>query len=41
VLVMADDPSLRQARLALLTTLKTTVLNTGGDISEIAADENR
>ncbi len=41
VLVMADDPALRQARLALLNTLKTTILQTGGDIAEMAADENR
>ena len=41
VLVMADDQALRQARLALLNTLKTTILQTGGDISEMAADDNR
>jgi len=36
---MADDPSLREARLALLATLRDTVLQTGGDISEIAPEE--
>jgi len=41
VLVMADDPVLREARLALLTTLRDTILMTGGDISEIAPDEAR
>jgi glycyl-tRNA synthetase beta chain len=41
VLVMAEDPALRQARLSLLTTLRDTILTTGGDISEIAADEPR
>jgi glycyl-tRNA synthetase beta chain len=41
VLVMADDPVLREARLALLTTLRDTVLMTGGDISEIAPDDLR
>jgi glycyl-tRNA synthetase beta chain len=39
VLVMAEDPALRQARLALLAMLRDTVLQTGGDISEIAPDE--
>jgi glycyl-tRNA synthetase beta chain len=41
VLVMADDPLLREARLALLTTLRDTILMTGGDISEIAPDDVR
>src|SRR4051812_40793438 len=41
VLVMADDPTLRDARLALLATLRDTVLQTGGDISEIAPDEGK
>ena len=41
VLVMAEDPALRQARLTLLTMLRDTILMTGGDISEIAADESR
>jgi glycyl-tRNA synthetase beta chain len=41
VLVMADDPALREARLALLTMLRDTILMTGGDISEIAPDETR
>ena len=38
VLVMADDPALRQARLGLLGTLRNMVLMTGGDIAEIAPD---
>jgi glycyl-tRNA synthetase beta chain len=41
VLVMADDPALREARLSLLTTLRDTILLTSGDISEIAPDETR
>jgi glycyl-tRNA synthetase beta chain len=41
VLVMADDPTLREARLALLATLRDTVLQTGGDISEIAPEETK
>jgi glycyl-tRNA synthetase beta chain len=41
VLVMADDTSLRNARLSLLSTLRDTILMTGGDISEIAPDESR
>jgi glycyl-tRNA synthetase beta chain len=41
VLVMAEDPALRQARLALLDTLRTTVMQAGGDISEIAPEEIR
>jgi glycyl-tRNA synthetase beta chain len=41
VLVMTDDPALREARLTLLKRLKDTVLMTGGDISEIAAEETR
>ena len=41
VLVMAEDPALRQARLTLLTMLRDTILMTGGDISEIASDESR
>ena len=41
VLVMAEDPALRQARLTLLTMLRDTILMTGGDISEIAPDESR
>ncbi|MBS1818833.1 MAG: glycine--tRNA ligase subunit beta [Acidobacteria bacterium] len=41
VLVMAEEPALRDARLALLTTLRDTILKTGGDISEIAPDESR
>ena len=40
VLVMTDDRTLRDARLSLLNTLKTTVLQTGGDISEIAPDQS-
>ena len=39
VLVMADDPVLRDARLALLATLRDAVLQTSGDISEIAPEE--
>ncbi len=39
VLVMADDPQLREARLTLLKTLKDTVLKTAGDISEIAPEQ--
>jgi glycyl-tRNA synthetase beta chain len=39
VLVMAEEPSLREARLALLATLRDTVLRTSGDISEIAPEE--
>jgi glycyl-tRNA synthetase beta chain len=39
VLVMTDDPLLREARLALLKKLYDTVLQTGGDISEIAPEE--
>ena len=41
VLVMAEDPALRQARLALLDTLRSTVMQAGGDISEIAPEETR
>ncbi|MEQ1908786.1 MAG: glycine--tRNA ligase subunit beta [Vicinamibacterales bacterium] len=41
VLVMAEDPALRQARLTLLTMLRDTILMTAGDISEIAPDESR
>jgi glycyl-tRNA synthetase beta chain len=41
VLVMVDDPTLREARLALLATLRDTVLQTGGDISEIAPEETK
>jgi glycyl-tRNA synthetase beta chain len=39
VLVMAQDPTLREARLALLKTLHDKVIETGGDISEIAPDD--
>jgi glycyl-tRNA synthetase beta chain len=39
VLVMADDPQVRTARLALLTRLRSAVLNRIGDISEIASEE--
>ncbi len=39
VLVMAEEPALREARLALLATLRDTVLRTSGDISEIAPEE--
>jgi glycyl-tRNA synthetase beta chain len=41
VLVMAEDPAVREARLALLKTLHNTVIQTGGDISEIAPEETR
>ena len=41
VLVMAEDPQLRQARLALLTRLRSAVLRNIGDISEIAPEEAR
>ena len=41
VLVMAEDQALRDARLSLLTTLRDTILMTGGDISEIAPEESR
>jgi glycyl-tRNA synthetase beta chain len=41
VLVMAEDPQLRRARLALLTRLRSAVLQNIGDISEIAPDEGR
>ncbi len=39
VLVMADDPALRKARLALLTELRTTILSIA-DIAEIAPTES-
>lgn len=39
VLVMAVDPGLRRARLALLTRLRTGVLTRIGDVSEIAVEE--
>jgi glycyl-tRNA synthetase beta chain len=39
VLVMADDPKLRAARLALLARLRTPILQRIGDISEIAPEE--
>jgi glycyl-tRNA synthetase beta chain len=39
VLVMSPDPDLREARLALLATLRDKVLQTSGDISEIAPEE--
>jgi len=41
VLVMAEDPALREARLSLLKTLHDTVIQTGGDISEIAPEEKQ
>src|SRR5262245_4786676 len=41
VLVMAEEPSLRRARLALVTRLRSVVLNNIGDISEIAPEESR
>lgn len=39
VLVMAEDPALREARLALLARLRGVVLTRIGDISELASDE--
>jgi glycyl-tRNA synthetase beta chain len=39
VLVMAEEPELRAARLELLVRLRTLVLERIGDISEMAADE--
>jgi glycyl-tRNA synthetase beta chain len=39
VLVMTDDPTLRQARLALLVQLRRAILGSIGDISELAADD--
>jgi len=41
VLVMAEEPALRDARLALLTTLRDTILMTGGDISELASEDSK
>lgn len=41
VLVMAEEPALRDARLALLTTLRDTILMTGGDISELAPEDSK
>jgi glycyl-tRNA synthetase beta chain len=41
VLVMADDPALREARLMLLVRLHRTVRQTIGDISEIAPEEGK
>ena len=41
VLVMAEDLRVREARLALLTRLRSAVLKNFGDISELAADEER
>jgi glycyl-tRNA synthetase beta chain len=40
VLVMADDPGIRSARLALLTALRRTILNIA-DIAEIAPEETK
>ena len=40
VLVMAEEPALRQARLALLTSLRRTILNIA-DIAELAPEEPR
>ena len=39
VLVMAEDPALREARLGLLTRLRSAVLKNFGDISELVPDE--
>jgi glycyl-tRNA synthetase beta chain len=41
VLVMAEEPELRKARLGLLIRLRSAVLNFFGDISEIVPDEQR
>ena len=41
VLVMADDARLREARLALLTRLRSAVLTRIGDISELAPDDRQ
>jgi glycyl-tRNA synthetase beta subunit len=40
VLVMADDPRVRRARLTLLSTLKDLVLRAAGDISEVAPEQS-
>jgi glycyl-tRNA synthetase beta chain len=40
VMVMADDPALKEARLTLLTMLRQTILNIA-DISEIAPEESK
>ena len=40
VLVMADDPAIRQARLSLVASLRDTILNIA-DIAEVAPDEAR
>jgi glycyl-tRNA synthetase beta chain len=39
VLVMAEDPELKRARVSLLTRLRDTIQNNIGDISEIAPEE--
>ena len=41
VMVMVDDPSLRDNRLALLETLRNTVVQAGGDIAQIAPDDQK
>jgi glycyl-tRNA synthetase beta chain len=41
VLVMAEDPELKRARLSLLMRLRDTVLNHIGDISEMAPEEGK
>jgi glycyl-tRNA synthetase beta subunit len=41
VLVMAEDPELRKARLALLIRLRRYVLVSFGDISELAAEDGK
>ena len=40
VLVMADDPDLRQARLTLLSTMRNAILQIA-DIAAIAPEENK
>jgi len=41
VLVMADDEGLKRARLGLLTVLRDTVMDSFGDISEMAAETEK
>jgi glycyl-tRNA synthetase beta chain len=41
VMVMAEDPTLRQARLAILLRLRSAILKFFGDISQIVPDEEK
>jgi len=41
VMVMSDDPTLRQARLAILLRLRSAILKFFGDISQIVPDEDK